>query len=165
MGFVYIAGGKFTLKSDGDGISASGYLLIDDGTFNIYTGEGSESVTMETDSASFGRWSEFSQQNTETTDDTASQKGIKSDGILTVNGGSFVIVSNGDCIDSNGALTFNGGDLDLTCNGNGNTALDCDGEYTNNGGDVTTNDGSENNPGQMGGAGGMGGMNPPGRMG
>ena len=58
-------------------------------------------------------------------------------------------------MDSNGDLTINGGTLNLTCNGNGDTALDCDGTYTNNGGDVTTNDGSESNPGQMGG--GMGG--------
>lgn len=67
------------------------------------------------------------------------------------NGGEFVIVSSGDCIDSNGSLTINGGTIDLTCNGNGDTALDCDGTYTNNGGTLTTNDGSENNPGQMGG--------------
>ena len=48
-------------------------------------------------------------------------------------------------------MTVNGGTLDLTCNGNGDTALDCDGTYTNDGGDITTNDGSEDNPGQMGG--------------
>ena len=80
------------------------------------------------------------------------------------NGGEFVIVSSGDCIDSNGSLTINGGTIDLTCNGNGDTALDCDGTYANNGGTLTTNDGSENNPGQMGGQpGGMGGR--PGGMG
>ena len=78
-----------------------------------------------------------------------------SDSFITINGGEFVIVSSGDCIDSNGALTLNGGTLDLTCSSSGNTALDCDGTYTNNGADVTTNDGSENNPGRMGG--GMGG--------
>ena len=74
---------------------------------------------------------------------------------ITINGGAFTIVSSGDCVDSNGALTINGGTLDLTCNSSGNTALDCDGTYTHSGGDVTTNDGSEENPGQMGG--GMGG--------
>lgn len=53
--------------------------------------------------------------------------------------------------------------MDLSCNGSGNTALDCDGTYSNNGGDVTTNDGSESDPGSMGGnmggnmGGGMGG--------
>lgn len=87
--------------------------------------------------------------------DTVSTKGIKADGQISVSGGEFVIVSDGDCLDSNGALTISGGTLDLTCSGNGNTALDCDGTYTHSGGDVTTNDGSEENPGQMGGCGGM----------
>ena len=55
-------------------------------------------------------------------------------------------------------MTINGGTLALTCNGDGDTAVDCDGTYTNNGGDLTTNDGSENAPNQMGGTGGCGGM-------
>lgn len=63
---------------------------------------------------------------------------------------------------SDSFIIINGGTLNLTCNGNGDTALDCDGTYTNNGGDVTTNDGSESNPGGMtgGGGGGMGGQRP-----
>lgn len=271
LGFLYIAGGIFTITADGDGMSASAYLQIEDGSFTIITGEGSASVTMTTDTMDFGQPGSFQNQTTTTEDDTASQKGIKADGTITIaggsyvtdtaddsihsnsdilisggefelrtgddaihadtavtiqngdftiaycyegieglsvtiedgtfditsvddginaaggtdssgfgggrpgqeqfasssdsnitiNGGEFVIVSTGDCIDSNGSLTINGGTLDLTCNGNGNTALDCDGNYTNNGGDVTTNDGSENNPGQMGGGmGGQGGMRP-----
>lgn len=81
-----------------------------------------------------------------------------SDSFILINGGTFTITSQGDCIDSNGDLTINGGTLDLTCNGSGNTALDTDGSYTNNGGTVTTNDGSEENSGAMGGGqGGMGG--------
>lgn len=78
---------------------------------------------------------ETTQTETDTTDST-SQKGIKAEGGLVVNGGT----------------------LDLTCNGAGDTALDCDGTFTHNGGDLTTNDGSEDNPGQMGGGGGRGGM-------
>ncbi len=70
---------------------------------------------------------------------------------ILINGGEFVIVSGGDCIDSNGDLTINGGTLNLTCNGPADTALDCDGIYVNNGGDITTNDGSENSPNGMGG--------------
>lgn len=55
-------------------------------------------------------------------------------------------------------MTINGGTLVLTCNGDDDTAVDCDETYTNNGGDLTTNDGSENAPNQMGGTGGRGGM-------
>lgn len=265
-GFVYISGGSFDITAKGDGISSSAYLTIEDGDFDITTGDGSESVTMPTET--FGPRGGFGEKTTASdTTDTVSRKGIKTDGTLTVsggsfktdteddsfhaggnisinggsfdiktgddavhsdadatikngkfnisycyegiegqtitvedgefdidahddglnaaggadssgfgggfpgdrfssssdcsitiNGGTFVIVSDGDCIDSNGALTINGGKLDLTCNGNGNTALDCDGTYSNNGGDITTNDGSESNPGQMGGGMGHDGM-------
>lgn len=223
LGFLYISGGTFIITADGDGISASAYLQIENGSFTITTGEGSASVTMTTDIMNLGQQGGFQGQTTTTEDDTASQKGIKADGaititggtfvtdtvddsihsnsdilitsgqfdlrtgddginsaggtdssgfggarpgqeqfasssdsFITINGGDFVIVSTGDCVDSNGTLTINNGTLDLTCNGSGNTAIDCDGTYTNNGGDVTTNDGSENNLGQMGGQGGMG---------
>ena len=66
-------------------------------------------------------------------------------------------MSDGDCIDSNGSLTITGGTLDLTCNGNGNTALAARGAYSWTGGDITTNDGSENG---TGGRGGMSGRMP-----
>ncbi len=274
LGFLYVSGGTFDIAAEGDGMSASAYLQIEDGTFTITTGEGSASVTMETDTMGFRQRGGFQTETTETeTVDMVSQKGVKADGAITIAGGSFVtntvddsvhaggdilitggefelrsgddavhsdaavtiqngtftiaycyegleglsttidggtfditsvddginaaggadssgfgggrpgqdqfsansdsfiiinggdlvIVSTGDCIDSNGSLTINGGTVNLTCNGNGDTALDCDGTYTNNGGDVTTNDGSENNPGQMGG--GMGGTGKPGRGG
>lgn len=263
LGFIYIAGGTISITAQGDGMSATGQLWIEDGDVTLLTGEGSDSVTMETDGMRFAPGGDF---QTATTEDSVSQKGIKADGaitiaggsfaadtvddaihaggdiliaggtfqlqsgddaihsdaavqiqdgdftiaycyegieglsititdgsyditsvddglnsaggadssgfgggrpgqdqfsasadsFITIHGGTFVIVSQGDCVDSNGALTVNGGTLDLTCNGSGNTALDCDGTYTNNGGNITTNDGSESSPGQMGGQGGMG---------
>ena len=76
---------------------------------------------------------------TDTEEGTVSQKGVKAEGTLTINGGT----------------------LDLTCNGNGNTALDCSGSYTNNSGAVTTNDGSESDPGGMGGGRSGGKQAPP----
>ena len=270
LGYLYIADGTFTIAADGDGVSAGAYLQIDNGNFTITTGEGSASVTMTANTFGSGKGNGFQTQTTATAENSASQKGIKADGTITIlsgsfildtaddsihaggdiliaggeyslqsgddavhsdaaitiqngtftipycyegieglsvtidggtfniasvddginaaggadssgfggarsgqeqfaassnsfiiiNGGSFAIVSTGDCIDSNGSLTINGGTLKLTCNGSGNTAIDCDGTYANNGGDVTTNDGSESNPGQMG-----GGMAGPGGMG
>lgn len=161
-GEMRIAAGEFTLRSGDDAVHSDSDLVIQDGTFTIpYCYEGIEglSITVEggsfditshddglnaaggTDNSCFGGMGGRPQDNFAASEDT----------FITINGGTFTIVSTGDCVDSNGALTINGGTLDLTCNGAGNTALDCDGTYTNNGGEVSTNDGSEANPGQMGG--------------
>lgn len=44
LGFLYIEGGDFTIVSEGDGMSASSYVQIKDGSFDIVTGEGSAGV-------------------------------------------------------------------------------------------------------------------------
>lgn len=163
---ILITGGQFELRTGDDAIHSDTAVTIQTGDFTIaycYEGIEGQSVTIDggtfditsvddginagggTDSSGFGGARHGQEQFTSS-----------SDSLITINGGDFVIVSTGDCVDSNGTLTINSGTLDLTCNGSGNTALDCDGTYTNNGGDVTTNDGSESNPGQMGGHGGMG---------
>lgn len=161
-GTMTITAGEFTLSSGDDAVHCDAALTIQSGTFTIpycYEGIEGSSITIEdgifnisstddglnaaggADSSGFGGFG-GQPQDTFTAD---------SDSFIVINGGTFTVVSSGDCVDSNGNLTINGGTLNLTCNGNGDTALDCDGTYTNNGGDVTTNDGSEANPGQMGG--------------
>ena len=146
LGTLYIASGSFDITSQGDAVSAQGELQIDGGDFELYTGEGSASVEMSTGDdfggmgGPFG-WTDTGAQ-TQDDEDSVSQKGIKGESAFTISGGT----------------------LDLTCNGNGDTAIDCDGSYANNGGEVSTNDGSENNPGQMGVGqrGDMGGQTPAG---
>ena len=140
---VTIKNGTFEISYCYEGIEGIS-VTIDDGTYNITSEDDGINAAGGADSSGFGGG--FAGQE---------QFGSSSEYFITINGGTFVIVSSGDCLDSNGDLTINGGTLNLTCNGNGNTALDCDGTYTNNGGDVTTNDGSESNPGQMSGGGGM----------
>ena len=89
----------------------------------------------------------------------AGTNGIKCKNTISINGGTSVLMGGTreekGAVIAVGGVTINGGTLDLTCNGNGDTALDADGTYTNNGGEVTTNDGSEENPGAM--TGGQGG--------
>ena len=169
-GDLTVTGGTFTLSSGDDAVHSDYAVTVRDGEFSIpYCYEGVEglSVTVEggtfditacddgfnaasgADSSGFGGWGD--------------QFASSEDSFITVNGGTITIVSDGDCLDSNGDLTINGGTLDLTCNGNGNTALDCDGNYANNGGSVTTNDGSESNPGGMGGGRPGGRQAPPGQ--
>ena len=163
---VRIAGGSWSIRTGDDAIHADGTVCIAGGELNIphcYEGVegtsvavtgGTLTITAHDDglnaaggadasgsSFGFGRQDEF-----------ASVAGCE----IVISGGSVTIVSSGDCIDSNGSLTVSGGTLDLTCNGSGNTAIDANGAFNHTGGEITTNDGSENGGG-MGGRGGMGG--------
>lgn len=164
---ILISHGVFELKSGDDTIHADATVHLQNGDFTVaYCYEGIEGLSVTIDDGTFDITSVDDGINAGGGIDSSGFGGgrphhetfsASSDNFITINGGNLVIVSTGDCIDSNGALTVNSGTLNLTCNGSGNTALDCDGNYANNGGDITTNDGSENNPGQMGG--GRGGPN------
>lgn len=158
---IHISHGVFELKSGDDTIHADAAVHLQNGDFTVaYCYEGIEGLSVTIDDGTFDIASVDDGINAGGGIDSSGFGGgrpnhesfsASSDNFITINGGNLVIVSTGDCIDSNGALTVNSGTLNLTCNGRGNTALDCDGNYANNGGDITTNDGSENNPGQMGG--------------
>ena len=165
-GDLLISDGEFTIRSGDDGIHSDGAVTIQNGSFNIpYCYEGIEGLSITVENGDFQITSEDDGMNAAGGMDSSGFGGFgrggqdsfssNSTSEIVINGGTFVVVSKGDCIDSNGALTINGGTLDLTCNGSGNTALDTDGNYTNNGGSVTTNDGSETTGGGM--TGGMGG--------
>lgn len=173
---ILISHGVFELKSGDDTIHADAAVHLQNGDFTVaYCYEGIEGLSVTIDDGTFDITSVDDGINAGGGIDSSGFGGgrphhesfsASSDNFITINGGNLVIVSTGDCIDSNGALTVNSGTLNLTCNGSGNTALDCDGNYANNGGDITTNDGSENNPGQMGGGrGGPNGKRNPGNMG
>lgn len=174
-GTMTLAAGTFTLNSGDDAIHCDDALTIQSGTFTIpYCYEGIEGASITIEDGTFDITSNDDGLNAAGGADSSGLGGFGkgpqdtfasgSDSFITINGGSLTVVSSGDCVDSNGALTINGGTLELTCNGNGDTALDCDGTYTNNGGNVSTNDGSESNPGQMGGGrnGGQSGGGPKG---
>lgn len=172
---ILISGGTFELRSGDDAIHSDAAVSIQNCTMTIaYCYEGIEGLTITIDSGTFDINSVDDGINAAGGADSSGFGGGRpgqdqfagsSESSIIINGGEFVIISTGDCIDSNGSLTISGGTLNLTCNGNGDTALDCDGTYTNNGGDVTTNDGSENNPGQMGGKTGGDHQMPPNRGG
>ena len=170
-GAMVIAAGEFNLSSGDDAVHCDDALTIQSGAFTIpYCYEGIEGLSITIEGGTFDITSHDDGLNAAGGADSSGFGGFggrpqdtfasSSDSFITINGGTFTIVSGGDSVDSNGDLTINGGTLDLTCNGSGDTALDCDGTYTNNGGDVTTNDGSESNPGGMTGGGGMGGQRP-----
>ena len=81
LGFVYLAAGTYDITAEGDGISASSNLQIDNGNFTVKTGGGSETVTLNSD----GNWGwerPGGQQQTDTAEDAVSAKDLKQPGIF-----------------------------------------------------------------------------------
>lgn len=119
LGFIYISAGTLNIEAEGDGISASAYMQIVDGTFSVLAGGGSENGS----SQSSNTWGAFmggdmppgqqSSSNTATTEDSTSMKGIKTSGTLNIFSGSFQINSSDDCIHSNSSITIYGGTFEL----------------------------------------------------
>lgn len=111
---LYIAGGSFVIQAQQDGIHAGGTLQIDSGSFTLVTGGGSESAVMKTGDSmfrsGFDRFS-GSGSSSDATENTASCKGIKAGGALTVNGGSFDLDTADDGLHSGADLTVTGGEF------------------------------------------------------
>lgn len=157
-GVLTVTNGEFSLSSGDDALHSDNAVIIQNGTFSIpYCYEGIEGLSITVNNGDFDITAHDDGFNAAGgTDDSGfggrgEQFAVSEDTFIVINNGTITITSNGDCMDSNGDLSINGGTHDLTCNGNGNTALDCNGTYTNKGGTVNTNDGSELNPGDMGG--------------
>lgn len=91
-GFIHITGGTFKITTAYDGIDAYNYILIDNSpVITIKTGQGA----------------------TGSTNATYSFKGLKTDSLLTINGGTIDINSQDDCIHSSGIININGGTMTL----------------------------------------------------
>ena len=163
-GVLTITTGEFTLSSGDDALHSDDAVLIQNGTFSIpYCYEGIEGLSITVNGGDFDITAHDDGFNAAGGTDNSGfggrgeQFAADDNSFIIINSGDIVITSEGDCMDSNGDLSINGGTLDLICNGGGNTTLDCNGTYTNNGGKVTTNDNAESNPSGMGGGKPMGG--------
>lgn len=149
LGYVYIQSGSFSISAEGDGISASAWLQIDEGSFDITAGGGSVNAA----SASSDSWgsfmgggrheggrmngakgnASFGASETGDSTDSASMKGVKASGTLTVNGGAFIIDSADDSFHSNASLTVNGGVFEIA---SGDDAFHADDTLTVTGGTI-----------------------------
>ena len=98
LGNVTISGGTLTLNATEDGIQADGDLTISGSTFHVKTNGG---------------------HTTALTDDSASCKGFKAGGALTVTGGTLTVDSADDALHANTDVTISGGTLTLATGDDG----------------------------------------------
>lgn len=89
LGSLYIMDGEYAIRSDGDGISAAALLQIDNGSFDIVSGGGSEGSS------------------------ESSCKAIKAVGNIALNSGAFSLNSADDSVHSDGAVTVTGGSFEI----------------------------------------------------
>lgn len=133
LGNVYISKGEFSFVAGGDGIDASGIIRIDDGNFDIESGEYRDpEQSADFGSFGFGRSGGFggsgrgaSSGQAET--ETASTKGVKADTEIDIMGGSFRLVCEDDAIHSDGKILIGGGSFEIS---SGDDGIHADAEIT-----------------------------------
>ncbi|MBE5867710.1 MAG: carbohydrate-binding domain-containing protein [Lachnospiraceae bacterium] len=130
LGFIHVESGTFRIDAQGDGLSGAS-VRIEDGSFDITTGGGSENA----EKKSSDSWGGFmgggragmggrkpgsmggnsqSSSSAASEEDSTSIKGIKADGSLVINGGSYVIDSADDAMHSNTDVTVSGGSFEIS---------------------------------------------------
>lgn len=98
-GFIAFENARLCLTSEGDGISASSALYVNNTEAEITTGGGSENA----ESRRGGFWN--------TSKDSASTKAVKAGTNMLINGGSFILNSKDDSLHSNGDITIENGNF------------------------------------------------------
>lgn len=141
-GFIAIAAGTFDIKAGNDGIQAETSLVIDGGTYSVVTGGGSVNGEVKTgeqgagmgmrgdrgqgtggqapgtsETPPAGTMPETPTQETSTTttteSETASTKGLKAGGDISINNGTFTIDSADDAVHSNSNVAIAAGELHI----------------------------------------------------
>ena len=115
--FVYIGGGSINITSGSDAIDASGEILTSDGNVTITSDGGAENAPAHNNNDFGMRWDR--DQATSDSDSAASSaKGLKSDGLITINGGTFIIDSSDDAIHADN-VSITGGTITATTGDDG----------------------------------------------
>lgn len=135
-GYVYLLDSTLTITAGSDGIQAETLLRCDNAHLTITTGEGSGEVQQAAENpwggfGGRGGWGGFSSQST--TEDEGSWKGLKSAADVEINGGSYVIDSQDDCLHANNNLTITDGAFTLN---SGDDGIHADNELLISGGEI-----------------------------
>ncbi|MBR1737571.1 MAG: carbohydrate-binding domain-containing protein [Firmicutes bacterium] len=123
-GIITISGGSITTRSYCDGIQAASDMIISgEPVINVTT---TGAISSSSSSGGFPGW------NNNTTADI-SAKGIKSDTILTIEGGTITVDSTDDSLHTNDTITINGGTFTLS---SGDDGIHADSVLNINDGDI-----------------------------
>lgn len=118
-GTVTINGGTINVNAFGDGIQAISDLTVNGGDITVYTYQGSDYTASGSSSSGntggFGGMGGGGMQdgNSNKMPDDLSAKGLKSDGTITLNAGTFDIDSSDDSIHAGGDIKIYGGKYNL----------------------------------------------------
>lgn len=127
-GFIYIEDSTLTITAGTDGLDAENLLRADNTVMTITTGEGSGTATQSQNDR--GGWGSRGGSSVAVND--GSWKALKSGGDLEINGGTYTIDAQDDCIHTNGNLIITGGIFALM---SGDDGIHADNELLISGGE------------------------------
>ncbi|WP_086347644.1 carbohydrate-binding domain-containing protein [Candidatus Enterococcus clewellii] len=140
---ISIAGGTFNITTtEGDGIQSDnatdatkGWIGIDNGSFTLTTGTDGIQAETSMSIATATMTIQTAQGSTDTSiDATASYKGLKASGAITIDEGSYTLNTADDSIHGNGAVTINGGAFTMN---SGDDGIHADTDLVINNGTIT----------------------------
>lgn len=140
--------GTFKIEAASDGIQAENILDIQNGTFDITTGNGSAAVDMKSgDSGAMGGMGTMgvpgqngsagtsaSSASTSSDTDSVSMKGLKASNAIYICGGTITLDTEDDGIHSNDSITIESGNISIR---SGDDGVHADSSLTVNGGAIT----------------------------
>lgn len=132
-GNVVIEGGQFQITSQNDGIQSQNILALSNGVFTIKTGTGAGEALKSNNNINSRQQLDWGSNTTTTSDNSESNKGLKSQNATYIMSGTYTIDSQDDSIHSNGQIIIDDGIFYLNT---GDDGIHADSSIEINGGDV-----------------------------
>lgn len=133
-GNIVIQNGQFTITAGNDAIQAAKQVQIEDGKLDLNSGGGYPGQSINSGKEGFGGPPDQNAETSQSTEEVASKKGLKSGQGILINNGTINISSYEDSVHSNSDLAINGGILTLQ---SGDDGLHADNNLLINNGEIT----------------------------